>query len=1038
MRWCTGRNPVLVVGPASIVVIDNSHEIRRIESRHDWPPGVSACDDRARPATEIKLCHVFHMRFLLVGLLFLLVRMATAQLAPQSPQAAYEGENVSAVALIANPHRNLQPLFKYVTQRVGEPYSAREIEASTVALKGAGFEKVQVNVVPELAGLRINFLLEPAYFLGAVDFRGIEKLFSYTRLLQLVDLPDEDPYDPGRLPGSVTALTNFLRRNGYFQATVHVETSIDDAHQLVNVSFVLSPGKRARIGTVTVEGPTNEESAKLLHSMQSLRARLSGALLKRGKPYTSERLSAAVGLMKKTLMGQRRLSARVHQNTPQYHAETNRADISFTVNVGPVVTVTTVGAKLSFIPWLANRQQKKLIPIYSEGAIDQDLVDEGQRNLVDFFQKRGYSDVKVTANLRKGPDQILVEYTIDRGRKHKVDRVLLHGNYAVSQKELMEQVVVKKSHIWSHGSVSEKLAKQSASNMEALYHDRGYEEAKITPRILDRAQKVDVDFDIVEGEQTIVENVNVAGNQNLNFQELTAPKGFQIRAGAPFSPRKLAEDRNRIEANYLNKGYLNVQVTPTLQPEAGNKHRLDVEYAIAEHQLVRINDVVYLGQKKTKLSLLTRTAQLPPETPMRRGQMLEAESRLYDLNIFDWSSVGSRRPITDQHNEEALVKVHEAKRNELTYGFGFEISHRGGNIPSGTVALPGGGGSIGLGNNKIAPSQSTFASPRGLIEFSRRNMRGLGETVSSSLLLSRLDQKALVTYSQPHFMGSNWQSLTSFSAERNSENPLFTAGLGDVSFQVERLISRKSNTRLQLRYDFNKTTLSHLLVSDLVLDQDRHVLLSTVSGTLIMDTRDKPLDAHRGQYGTVNFGVTPTAFGSSANFTKLFGQYAYYKPVKSLVFANSIRLGLAAPFAGSFVPTSQLFFSGGGTSLRGFPIDQAGPQRLVPFCDVLQNQSGCVNVTVPVGGKQLFILNSEARFPLKIMQALGGVVFYDGGNVYNAINLRSFVDNYTNTVGIGLRYATPIGPVRIDFGKNLNPVPGISSFQYFITIGQAF
>ena len=216
------------------------------------------------------------------------------------------------------------------------------------------------------------------------------------------------------------------------------------------------------------------------------------------------------------------------------------------------------------------------------------------------------------------------------------------------------------------------------------------------------------------------------------------------------------------------------------------------------------------------------------------------------------------------------------------------------------------------------------------------------------------------------------------------------------------------------------------------------MLLSTLSAALIHDTRDKPLDAHRGLYSTVNFGITPTALGSSANFTKLFGQVAYYKPAHSVVFANSIRLGLAAPFAGSFVPTSQLFFSGGGTSLRGYPIDEAGPQRLVPFCDVLQNQSGCVNVTVPVGGKQLFILNSEARFPLKIMKALGGVVFYDGGNLYSGINLNSFVNNYSNTVGVGLRYSTPIGPVRFDLGRNLNPVLGISATQYYITLGQAF
>ena len=114
-----------------------------------------------------------------------------------------------------------------------------------------------------------------------------------------------------------------------------------------------------------------------------------------------------------------------------------------------------------------------------------------------------------------------------------------------------------------------------------------------------------------------------------------------------------------------------------------------------------------------------------------------------------------------------------------------------------------------------------------------------------------------------------------------------------------------------------------------------------------------------------------------------------------MVWANSVRLGLAKSFDGSFVPTSQLFFSGGGTSLRGFPLNGAGPQRIVPFCNVLTGTTGCVDVSVPVGGRELFIFNSELRFPLGIMKNLGGVVFYDGGNVYSAINFRGFLDNYS-------------------------------------------
>ena len=992
----------------------------------EWPGRESV-----QPGALMRLSALFF-------LLSITLAGAAAQVSSTGPQAFYDGQTVTAIDLIANPHRDVEPLRTSLSQKPGEPYSEANVEASIAALqRQGGFEKVTVNVIPDVSGLRLNFILEPAYYLGTVDFPGIMKLFSYTRLLQVVNLQDEDPYDQARIPVAEAALLQFLHHNGYFKAQVHAESQIDDANRLVNVTFSVQSGKQARIGTITLNGPSGSEQTSLLRKLRTLRARFTGALLKPGKPYDSERIKAATSLIKKSLTQQHRLASKVEETPPEYHADTNRVDVSFKIEVGPVVLVRTEGARLSAIPFMSGRTMKKLIPVYSEGAIDPDLVQEGERNLTDYFQSKGFYDVKVTTDLQRQPEQIVLVYKIDRGAKHKVDRISFHGNYNIPEKELSSLVQVKRSHIWWHGSISQKLLKQSADNLLAFYRDRGYEEAKVAPQVTDHEPKIDIAFEIEEGAQTLVDHVQVTGNHSVREDQLTAPQGFEIKPGAPFSARRLSEDRNRISATYLNRGYLNAAVKTTVARHSDDPHRVDVTYAINEQQMVRVAKVVYLGQKQTRLSLIQKTANLSPEAPMKKGQLLVAETKLYDLNIFDWSSVGPREPITDQTEEETLVKVHEAKRNEITYGFGFEVSHRGGNVPGGTVAVPG-LPTIGLGSNKIAPSQSTFASPLGSIELTRRNMRGLGETASGSILLSRLDQRVIGSYLQPHFLGSSWSSLYSVSLERTTENPLFAASLGDLSFQVEKLVSRKTNTRLQLRYDFNKTVLSHLLVPELVLPQDQNVHLSTLSSTLIRDTRDKPLDAHRGVFATLNIGITPEVLGSSATFARLFGQYAYYKPFHSVVFANSIRLGLAKPLVGSFVPTSQLYFSGGGTSLRGFPIDEAGPQRIVPFCNVLQGQSGCVNVTVPVGGRQLFLLNSEVRFPLRLMKNLGGVVFYDGGNVYSAINFNNFASNYTNTVGIGLRYSTPIGPIRIDLGHNLNPVPGINPTQYFITLGQAF
>jgi len=978
------------------------------------------------------------MRWSAIFFAFILSLAGAAQVSSTGPETLYNGQNITAIDLIANPHRDVEPLRAQITQKAGQPYAQADVQASVDALQREGkFKKVEVNVIPEISGLRLNFILEPAYYMGNVDFQGVAKSFTYSRLLQVVNLQEEDPYDQARLPVAQKALLDFFHYNGYFQAQVECKIQIDDANQLVNISFPAQMGKQARIGSVQLRGTDDSEQAWVLRRLRSLHARFTGALLKPGKAYTPERIKAATGLIKKTLVQQHYLVSKVHETPPQYHTDTNRVDVAFEVEIGPVVMVKMTGAKLTKIPFLSGREMRKLIPIYSEGAIDQDLVQEGQQNLTNYFQNKGFFDVQVTPNFQEQPNQIVLEYKIDRGTKHKVDRISFHGNHQIPEKELMLLVGVKRSHIWTHGSLSQKLLKQSVDNLQAYYRDRGYEEVKITSQVTEHEPRIDVSFEIQEGPQTLVDKIQITGNDNVPEVQLAAPKGFQLKAGAPFSARQLSDDRNRISATYLNRGYLNAEVKTAVARVSGDPHRVDITYAITEHQLVRVSKVLYLGQKHTRLSLIEKTAKLPAEAPMKRGQMLAAETGLYDLNIFDWSSVAPRKPITDQMDEDELVKVHEAHRNEITYGFGFEVSHRGGNIPTGTVAVPG-LPTIGLGNNKIAPSQSTFASPLGSIEFMRRNMRGLGETASGSILLSRLDQRFLTSYLQPHFLGSGWSSLTGFSLERTTENPLFAASLGDLSFQVEKVISRKTNTRLQLRYDFNKTVLSHLLVTELVLPQDQNIHLSTLSTTLIRDSRDKPLDAHRGIFETLNLAITPGSLGSSASFAKLFGQYAYYKPFHSIVFANSIRLGLAKAFDGSFVPTSQLYFSGGGTSLRGFPIDEAGPQRLVPFCNVLQNQSGCVNVTVPVGGTQLFLLNSEVRFPLRVMKNLGGVVFYDGGNVYSAINFSNFVNNYTNTIGIGLRYATPIGPIRIDLGRNLNPVPGINPTQYYITLGQAF
>ena len=972
----------------------------------------------------------------IMGLALISIAAARAQNTSIDP-SVYEGQKLVAVDLIANPHRNTDQLQSLLTQKSGEAFSQGNIEGSIRALEEqGGFRNVTAETVSDSSGLRLNFILERPYYIGLIEFPDLDKRFPYAQLLRVVNLPEQDPYSKTRLPAAEAALMTFLHEHGYLNAQGTVAPQIDDDNQLVHVTFRTTLGARAKIRSIQISGlASDQQRMSLLKALRSIRAKFAGARLKPGHYYSLDRESGAAAFLKHTLTNQGYLSS-VVVSTRQYDTERNTVDVMYQVDLGQLVSIHVEGARLSLIPYVSRRQAKKLVPAYSEG-INPEIVQEGERNLAEHFQRKSYYDVRVQTEFHPSPDKTVLVYTIDRGKKHKLQKIAFAGVHQVSEKDLLAHVVLKTARIWSRGRITPQLLAQSVDSLRAFYGDHGFETVNITPRVTDRESQIEVRFEIEEGPQSLVESVRVMGNEHLPADKLADVAGLQLKTGMPFSQRSVLEDRNRLLAAYLNLGYPNAEVETSVERPASDPTRANVVYTVVERQQLRVSRIAYLGHKQTQLSLLQKATPIKIEEPLKQTALLHAESQLYGLNIFDWASVRPSRPIGDQTEEAMLVRVHESKRNEVSYGLGFELAHRAGNTPAGSVPVPG-LPPIDLKNNEVAGSQATYAGVRGSIEFSRRNMRGLGETASAMVAYSPLDQQVVVSYSQLYFMGTGWNSLTSASLERNSENPLYVAGLGNGTFQIEKPLKPGGNTRLQLRYNINKTNLSNLLVPELVLPQDRNVLLSTFSGTLIRDTRDKPLDATKGTFTTLNLGITPEALGSSATFAKFFGQYAFYKPLHSTVFANSVRLGMAKALAGSFVPTSELFFSGGGTSLRSFPINQAGPQRIVPFCNVLEGETGCVDITVPVGGRLLFIWNSEFRFPLRIKKGLGAVLFYDGGNVYRAINFNDFIHNYTNTVGIGLRYATPIGPIRIDVGHNLNPVPGINPTQYYITLGQVF
>ena len=253
----------------------------------------------------------------------------------------------------------------------------------------------------------------------------------------------------------------------------------------------------------------------------------------------AKRIDSAIALMKRDLGSHHHLASKVHLDQSHYHQETNHADLIIGARPGPIVKVRVMGAKLSWPPFLRGRLMKKLIPIFSEGTFDPDLVEEGRRNLIDFFQGKGYFNAKVTSNFQNHDSNVDLVYNVNRGSRYKVETVALHGNEHVDTRGLVEQVAVKPHRLLlSRGKFSDKLLHQSVSSITAFYKNRGYEDVKVDTDVVDHAPKIYVTFQITEGPQTVVDNLTIEGNTHISGLELAPKAGFALRSGQPFSQKK--------------------------------------------------------------------------------------------------------------------------------------------------------------------------------------------------------------------------------------------------------------------------------------------------------------------------------------------------------------------------------------------------------------------------------------------------------------------------------------------------------------------
>jgi len=946
---------------------------------------------------------------------------------PRSELLSYEGQKISSVEFAGQPDLNVDEMMPMLAVRSGDDFSGSKIEQTLEAVRRMGkFTEVQLDLRPEQEGVRVLFVLQPAIYFGMYQFPGAER-FAYSSLILATNYVPQEPYSSVDIQKAQESLRTFLARNGYFEADVRPEVRVDKAIGLANVDFHVTLNRLAKIGDVIIKGTTDKEAEHLRSSLRSLRARLKSSAIREGKDYSLGKLQNAVRFLESHLQNENHLAAQVKLIGADYDPETNRADISLDVQTGPIVHAYVEGVHLW--PWTRH----KVLPVYQQNGVTPEVIQEGRQGLLTMFRQKGFFDVQVDVDTKTQPDGIIIiTYSVNKGMRKKIEDVTFSGNRHIDEDELETHVNVRQAGFLSKGSYNAN----SIKTLQAFYQSKGFNQVKVTPQFDTEDGDVTVRFVVDEGPQDVVETFRLEGNSSVPLTEL-AVDGLRLGPGQPYSQKSIDDDRNKIISYYLEHGYLNATFKPTAQPLPNDPHKFEVVYTIHEGPQVKTSNIVSVGNNVTKPELIAKQARrLRVEDPLTEREILATESRLYATGVFDWAEVSPRRQITTQEQEDVIVKVHEAKQNTMTYGFGYEFVSKGGSVPTGTVALPG-LPPVGLPST-FKTNQHRVQGPRVSFQYARNNFRGKAETLTIGGLYGPLDRRASITFSDPNFRWTDWTATLTTTLEQNKENPIFNSRLGQFGVQLQKPLNSKRTQTLSLRYTLTQTGLTDLVIPELVPQQDLHTRLSTLSAVWIRDTRDNPLDAHTGMYDSVEFGVNPGVLGSNVSFGKLLAQAATYKNLNGIVWANSLRVGFAKASSGSHVPISQMFFSGGGSTLRGFPLNGAGPQTTVPVCSDAANSSSCAKIRVPTGGTQLLILNSELRIPVPLRKGLTFATFYDGGNVFDRIGFKNFANQYSNSVGVGLRIATPVGPIRIDLGHNLKPVQGIKATQIFITLGQAF